>query len=311
MPQLYSRVFLQILESSLAENWEARHVFEDLLKLANEDGVVDMTRQAISRRTNVPLEIVTASISYLEAPDPGSRDKEEDGRRLVRLDDHRDWGWRIVNFLKYDSIRSRVEHRNANAMRMQRYRAGKAAKTPPAPPQSQYSDTSPSPSPEGPSHVGNTSQSVGLHVAYNATGEDGGSDAQIEPPSGFPKSAEQAAAWASGSGVDPEFASKVWTMAAGRGFRDSKDVPIRSWRHYLQSQSTFERERNARDAAAPKKAAPVWQQIQALQQEHDSHPGNPASVGYDRETCTQAQRDAFSRIRQELANLKSAVPTPR
>ena len=83
-------------------------MFEDLLKLANEDGVVDMTRQAISRRTNVPLEIVTASISYLEAPDPGSRDKEEDGRRLVRLDDHRDWGWRIVNFLKYDSIRSRV-----------------------------------------------------------------------------------------------------------------------------------------------------------------------------------------------------------
>lgn len=111
MSQLYSRVFLKILESSIAEDWQVRLVFEDLLKLASQDGVVDMTKTAISRRTNVPLAIVERGIAALEAPDLDSRDPEHQGRRIVRLDAHRDWGWYIVNWDKYDSIRSKLEAR--------------------------------------------------------------------------------------------------------------------------------------------------------------------------------------------------------
>lgn len=118
---LYARIFLQILDSSIAENWEARHVFEDLLKLA-DDGVVDMTRQAISRRTNVPLEIINKAISVLEAPDPASRDPEENGRRIIRLDENRDWGWQIVNWEKYDKIRSSADAREKNRLRVAKHR---------------------------------------------------------------------------------------------------------------------------------------------------------------------------------------------
>ena len=53
---LYARVFVKILDSSIAENWQARHVFEDMLKLA-DDGVLDVTRQALARRTNVPARL--------------------------------------------------------------------------------------------------------------------------------------------------------------------------------------------------------------------------------------------------------------
>ena len=168
MPQLYSRVFLQILDSSLANDWKARYVFEDFLKLANEDGVVDMTREAIARRTNVPLELVAHGIGILESPDTGSRDPRDGGRRLVRLDDHRDWGWRIVNWNRYDAIRSNVEHRAAKAREMARYRAKQhspdAIPSPTPSPNTNTKETTPSPTPEDPLHVGNESATCSLQV---------------------------------------------------------------------------------------------------------------------------------------------------
>lgn len=124
--QLYARVFTQILDSSLADNWQARHIFEDLLKLA-DNGIVDMTRQAIARRTNVPMSVVDECITFLESPDPSSRDAEEEGRRLVRIDKHRDWGWRIVNWMKYESIRTSADQREKTAARVRKHRSKKTA----------------------------------------------------------------------------------------------------------------------------------------------------------------------------------------
>lgn len=110
MSQLYSRVFIQILDSSIAEDFTVRHVFEDFLKLCeHKTGVVDMTRQALSRRLNVPMEILDSAITKLESPDPNSRDMEFEGRRIERLDKHRDWGWRILNWQKYESVRSKAD----------------------------------------------------------------------------------------------------------------------------------------------------------------------------------------------------------
>lgn len=134
--QLYARVFTQILDSSLAEDWQTRHVFEDLLKLA-DDGVVDMTREAIARRTNIPLDVVNSAITKLESPDPASRDATEEGRRLIRLDAHRDWGWQIVNWSKYESIRSSEDQRERTRARVRRHRERQAQQgetLPPAPP---------------------------------------------------------------------------------------------------------------------------------------------------------------------------------
>lgn len=123
MSQLYSRVFLQILDSSIAEDFTVRHVFEDLLKLCDhKTGVIDMTRQALSRRLNVPLDVLNTAITKLESPDPASRDAEHEGRRIKLLDEHRDWGWKILNWPKYEAIRTRADvsmrvekHRNKEA----------------------------------------------------------------------------------------------------------------------------------------------------------------------------------------------------
>jgi hypothetical protein len=127
MSQLYSRVFLQILDSSIAEDFTVRHVFEDFLKLCDhKTGILDMTRQALSRRLNVPAETLDRAINILEEPDKNSRDMEFDGCRIERLDTHRDWGWRILNWAKYESIRTRADV----YLRVSRHREKEAADRP-------------------------------------------------------------------------------------------------------------------------------------------------------------------------------------
>ena len=125
---MFAKVFSQILESSLAEDFRVRLVFEDLLKLCDLNGVVDMTPEAIARRTNVPLEIVLTGIEALEKPDPRSRTPDAEGRRLVRLDDHREWGWMIVNHAHYRSIASEEQRREKTASRVRVFREKNALK---------------------------------------------------------------------------------------------------------------------------------------------------------------------------------------
>lgn len=108
---MFAKIFVQIFESSIAENYNARHVFMDLLVLADSDGVVDMTPESIARRTNAPLVTIKEAIKVLSNPDPKSRSKDEDGRRIVSLDPKRDWGWQIVNYAHYRAVRDEEKRR--------------------------------------------------------------------------------------------------------------------------------------------------------------------------------------------------------
>lgn len=108
---MFAKVFSQIFDSSIAENHQTRHVFMDLLVLADSDGVVDMTAEAIARRTNVPLEIVKQAIVELCEPDLSSRTRTEEGRRLLPLEEGRAWGWQIVNYGQYRDIRDEEARR--------------------------------------------------------------------------------------------------------------------------------------------------------------------------------------------------------
>jgi hypothetical protein len=125
---MYVKVFAQILKSSLAEDYETRHVFMDLLILADSDGVVDMPLASISRHTNVPLKQVSAAVEKLCRPDSQSRSPAEDGRRLVLLDPSRSWGWRIVNYTQYRNLR---DEESRKAYMREYMRAARAKARPP------------------------------------------------------------------------------------------------------------------------------------------------------------------------------------
>ena len=132
---MYAKVFDQIFDSSIAEDYTVRHVFMDLLVLADSDGVVDMTLKAISRRINVPLDIVESAVKVLCDEDTASRTKDHGGRRLVLLDDHRDWGWRIVNYHHYREIRDEEGRRSFMRQYMREKRASERKAAEPSNPQ--------------------------------------------------------------------------------------------------------------------------------------------------------------------------------
>lgn len=103
-------------------DWQAIITMQQLIVLATPEGVIDMTPQAISGRTSIPLEIIEAGLASLLSDDPLSRTEDMQGKRIVLLDAHRDWGYRLVNHEKYRNIVSIEQQREANRVRQQRHR---------------------------------------------------------------------------------------------------------------------------------------------------------------------------------------------
>src|SRR5438067_8790206 len=107
---MFAKIHAQILDSSIADDYQKRDVFQDMLILSDRNGVVDMTHEAIAARTRRPIEIVRAKIAELMEPDPASRSYRANGARLVLLDPgQRTWGWRIVNHAHYRNLRNEEE----------------------------------------------------------------------------------------------------------------------------------------------------------------------------------------------------------
>lgn len=126
---MFGKLFQTMYDGTLASNgpWQALVTFQQLIILADQEGNVDMTAQAIARRTSLPLEIIQHGIEELSKPDPYSRTPDEGGRRLVLLEDHRPWGWRIVNYAKYRDLRKAEDRREYLRLKQQESRQRRAA----------------------------------------------------------------------------------------------------------------------------------------------------------------------------------------
>jgi hypothetical protein len=64
-------------------------------------------------------------LAKLEAPDPESRTPDADGRRIERLDDHRTWGWHIINYSRFREIASEEQRREKTRDRVARFKANR------------------------------------------------------------------------------------------------------------------------------------------------------------------------------------------
>jgi len=121
--QIYGKIFQQMYESSVCEDWQAMITFQQMIVLCDQHGVIDMTPESIQRRTNIPLDIITHGISELEKKDKRSRTSLHDGRRIVLLDEHRDWGWKIVNYELYVLRASQAERNEKRKLDLRTKRA--------------------------------------------------------------------------------------------------------------------------------------------------------------------------------------------
>ncbi|MHB8406334.1 MAG: hypothetical protein ACYDCJ_13020 [Gammaproteobacteria bacterium] len=118
----YTKIFNTIWGGSLYGHWEASAVFLVMLSLSDKEGVVDMTPEAIAGTTGWPLELILKGLGELEQPDTRSRTEVMGGRRLLRLDGHREWGWRITNYALYRQKMRTVERREYLTAKQAEYR---------------------------------------------------------------------------------------------------------------------------------------------------------------------------------------------
>lgn len=123
---MYGKIFGSIYDGTLSEDWRALITFQQLIVLCDADGMVDMTPQAIARRTGIPIEHIIAGIEVLEKNDKYSRTPDDDGKRIELIDAHRPWGWHIINHEKYKNIQDAETVRTQTRERVRKHRRLKA-----------------------------------------------------------------------------------------------------------------------------------------------------------------------------------------
>lgn len=102
----YAKVWRSLWKGSMAGKPALQLVWIYMLANSDANGVVDESRSSIAGATGLSLADVSAAVDELEAPDRNSRTPDEDGRRIVRVDPRRDWGWIVVNYPKYREMRN-------------------------------------------------------------------------------------------------------------------------------------------------------------------------------------------------------------
>ncbi len=119
---MYGKIFESIYDGSLYGHFEAIVTFQALIVLADEHGLIDISPHALAGRTSYLIEIIKAGLKVLQQSDPHSRSQDEDGKRIVPLDNGREFGWRIVNYDYYRNLARRADKTVSAAERQRRKR---------------------------------------------------------------------------------------------------------------------------------------------------------------------------------------------
>lgn len=122
----YVKLFSSVLDSTV---WESplptKVVWITMLAMADRDGEVGASVPGLAKRAGVDRLECERALAMFLAPDPDSRTKEHDGRRIAVIDG----GWRLLNYEAYRDKASADEIRQKDAARQKRkYDRDKAAR---------------------------------------------------------------------------------------------------------------------------------------------------------------------------------------
>ncbi len=123
----YVKLFGSILDSTI---WKAkapiRCVWITMLAMADRDGVVEAALPGLADRAKVPLGTAEKAVSLFMSPDPHSKTKDHEGRRIAEVPG----GWRLLNFEAYRERQSVEDRKSKNAERQRRFRERQGARSP-------------------------------------------------------------------------------------------------------------------------------------------------------------------------------------
>lgn len=115
----WTPLFSTIIDSSVwRTSKETRLVWITLLAKKNRDGFVRAALWALARDAGVTEDECRDAIAILEAPDPESHCKENEGRRIKPVDG----GWMVLNHHMYRDLISKANQRAKQAAWQKEYR---------------------------------------------------------------------------------------------------------------------------------------------------------------------------------------------
>lgn len=102
MADHFTKLWASILESSIwSEPVENRVVWITMLTMADRNGFVGASIDGLARRANVSIDAVRAALVTFQQPDPNSRNKDNEGRRIEEVPR----GWHILNYTYFRDLR--------------------------------------------------------------------------------------------------------------------------------------------------------------------------------------------------------------
>jgi len=123
----YTKLFSSILDSTVwQESLPTKVVWIALLAMKDKNGYVGASVPGLAKRAGVTLQECEAALAKFKSPDPYSRTKENEGRRIVDADG----GWTILNHAKYRAKMSAEERREYQRIKQSEYRARKGKPLP-------------------------------------------------------------------------------------------------------------------------------------------------------------------------------------
>jgi hypothetical protein len=119
---MYVKLFTSIYQGTLRGNSHGLLVFTNLLAHCDCNGEVDVHPRAIAEEVGLSVDDVKSALVELESSDPDSRSPENDGRRIIPMDESRNWGWIVTNYAKYRKIRNEDDRKEQNRESQKRWR---------------------------------------------------------------------------------------------------------------------------------------------------------------------------------------------
>lgn len=121
----YTKLFSSILASSVwCSNKETKILWITLLAMAGKDGIAETSTPGLARAAGLTIEETERGLVELRSPDPFSRTKEHEGRRIEPVDG----GWVLLNHAKYREKMSIDERRKYKREKQKEYRKRDAKK---------------------------------------------------------------------------------------------------------------------------------------------------------------------------------------
>jgi len=119
MSHTFTKLFSSITASTIwCEDSDIRVVWITMLAMCDKNGNVYASIPGLAKYASVPIENAEKALKKFMSPDPYSRTKDHEGRRIEEIEG----GWRLLNHGKYRAIRNEEERRAYKTEKQREYR---------------------------------------------------------------------------------------------------------------------------------------------------------------------------------------------